>query len=161
MTAVGPMARSSLRPLLVGVLWGAALMTGLPKPAAAQRATDQTAMSVPRPTTAGGVPGLPQVLAPSDAARLRRIFDLQSRGDLAAAARESERLDDRRLMGHVLADRYLRPQASPSAPEVQSWRAKYAGHPEAQQVHELLGRLLPRGAALPAPPTPPEPLSPE
>ena len=31
MTAVGPMARSSLRPLLVGVLWGAALMTGPPE----------------------------------------------------------------------------------------------------------------------------------
>ena len=32
MTALGPMARSSLRPLLVGVLWGAALMTGGPRP---------------------------------------------------------------------------------------------------------------------------------
>ena len=104
MTALGPMARSSLRPLLVGVLWGAALMTGATSPAAAQRATDQTAMSVPRPATSGGVPGLPQVLAPSDAARLRRVFDLQSRGDPAAAAREADRLDDRRLMGHVLAD---------------------------------------------------------
>jgi soluble lytic murein transglycosylase len=161
MTAVGPMARSSLRPLLVGVLWGAALITGLPRPVSAQRATDQTAMSVPRPATSGGIPGLPQVLAPSDAARLRRVFDLQSRGDLAAATREAGRLDDRRLMGHVLADRYLRPEAAASAPEVQSWLAQYADHPEALRLHDLLGRLLPRGAALPAPPVPPEPLSPE
>ncbi|TDH64610.1 lytic transglycosylase domain-containing protein [Dankookia rubra] len=161
MPAVGPMARSSLRPLLAGVLWGAALMTGLPKPATAQRATDQTAMSVPRPAASGGVPGLPQVLAPSDATRLRRVFDLQSRGDPAAAAREADRLDDRRLMGHVLADRYLRAGASASAPEVQSWLAQYSDHPEAMRLHDLLGRLLPRGAALPAPPAPPEPLSPE
>ena len=73
MPAIGPMARSSLRPLLVGVLWGAALIGGGPTPAAEQRANDQTAMSVPRPATSGGVHGLPQVLAPSDAARLRRL----------------------------------------------------------------------------------------
>ena len=127
-------------------------MTGAPGPAAAQRANDQTAMSVPRPATSGGIPGLPQVLAPSDAARLRRVFDLQSRGDLAAAAREADRLDDRRLMGHVLADRYLRAEASTGAPEVQSWLAQYADHPGALRLHDLLGRLLPRGAALPAPP---------
>ncbi|TCZ61293.1 lytic transglycosylase domain-containing protein [Roseicella aquatilis] len=161
MPAIGPMARGALRPLLAGVLWGAALMAGGSPPAAAQRATDQTAMSVPRPAPPGGVPGLPQVLAPSDAARLRRIFDLQSRGDLAAATRESERLDDRRLMGHVLADRTLRPQASPGAPEVQSWLAHYADHPDALRLHDLLGRLMPRGAALPAPPAQAEALSPD
>jgi len=136
-------------------------MTGAPNPAAAQRANDQTAMSVPRPATSGGVPGLPQVLAPSDAARLRRVFDLQSRGELAAAAREADRLDDRRLLGHVLADRYLRPEASASVPEVQSWLAQYADHPDALRLHDLLGRLSPRGTALPAPPSPPEPLSPD
>ncbi|MFZ4408195.1 MAG: lytic transglycosylase domain-containing protein [Paracraurococcus sp.] len=101
------------------------------------------------------------MLAPSDAARLRRVFDLQSRGELAAAAREADRLDDRRLLGHVLADRYLRPEASASVPEVQSWLAQYADHPDALRLHDLLGRLSPRGTALPAPPSPPEPLSPD
>jgi hypothetical protein len=66
-------------------------------------------MSLPRPTLRNGVAGLPQVLAPSDAARLARVFELQARGDVATATREAERLDDRRLMGHVLADRWLRP----------------------------------------------------
>jgi soluble lytic murein transglycosylase-like protein len=155
------MARSALRPLIAGVLWGAALLSGSSDPAAAQRATDQTAMSVPRPAPNGGVAGLPQVLAPSDATRLRRIFDLQSRGDLAAAARESDRLGDRRLMGHILADRFLHPGASPMAAEVQAWLAQYADHPDAPRLHELLARLLPRGAALPTPPVPPEALSDE
>jgi soluble lytic murein transglycosylase-like protein len=104
---------------------------------------------------------LPQVLAPSDAARLRRIFEHQSRGDMAAARRESDRLEDHRLLGHVLADRWLRatPAASPAAAEVQGWLAQYADHPDAPQVHALLAELLPRGAALPAPPDQPEPLS--
>ena len=162
MRAIGPMARRALRPLLCGVLWGAALSLGAATPAAAQRATtDQTAMSVPRPPAQGGIQGLPQVLAPSDAARLRRIFDLQSRGELAAAARETERLEDRRLLGHVLADRWLRSGARPTVAEVQVWLALHADHPDAQRLFELLGQLLPRGAALPSPPPTPDTLSPD
>jgi soluble lytic murein transglycosylase len=170
MRAISPMARSTLRPLLRRVLWGTALMAGFASPAWAQRAPDlssnlspfgQTAMSVPRPAQ-GGVAGLPQVLAPSDAARLRRIFEHQSRGDLAAAMHESDRLEDRRLLGHVLADRWLRRGAArPRATEVQGWLAQYADHPEAPKLHALLAELLPRGAPLPAPPATPEPLSPD
>ena len=52
--------------------------------------------------------GLPEPLAASDAARLRRIFDFQARGDAASAGVETEFLQDRRLVGHVLADRWLR-----------------------------------------------------
>lgn len=155
------MARRHLSPLLGGMIMGATLWMGVQAPAAAQRADDQTAMSVPRPNSSGGVPGLPQVLAPSDAARLRRVFDLQSRGDLAAAAREAERMDDRRLMGHVLADRYLRPGAEPRADDLLVWLAHYADHPEAPNIHALLARRLPRGVPMPAAPTGPEPLPPD
>jgi len=161
MPANVPMARDTLRPLLRGVLWGAALLAGATIPAAAQRVTDQSAMSVPRPASGGGVPGLPQVLAPSDAARLRRIFDLQARGDLAQATRDCALVEDRRLMGHVLADRWQRPAGAPQAPEVQGWLAQYADHPDARRLHDMLGTLLPRGAALPAPPNQAEPLAPE
>ncbi|GGC57346.1 lytic transglycosylase [Siccirubricoccus deserti] len=161
------MARGALRPLLARVLVGAALLAAASAPSAAQRAIDpgpygQTAMSLSRPTPKGGVAGLPQVLAPSDAARLRRIFDLQRRGDLATAARETERLEDQRLLGHVLADRWLRPGGGhATAPEVQAWLAAHADHPEAPELHALLGRLLPRGAPLPAPPPVGEALSPD
>ncbi len=155
------MAPRTLRPLLSGMMLGATLWLGAQVPAQAQRADDQTAMSVPRPSTSGAVPGLPQVLAPSDAARLRRVFDLQSRGDLAAAARETERLDDRRLMGHILADRYARPDAEPSPELLQAWLTQYADHPDAPALHQLLARRMPRGATLPAPPPEPVPLPPE
>ncbi len=74
------MARSSRTPVLGSLLLGAALWTGSgPSPAAAQnRASDQTAtrelgLAIARPDT---MPGLPTPLAPSEAARLRRIFDL-------------------------------------------------------------------------------------
>jgi soluble lytic murein transglycosylase-like protein len=152
------MAPRSLRPLLGGMMLGATLWLGAQVPAMAQRADEQTAMSLPRPATSGAVPGLPQVLAPSDAARLRRVFELQAKGELNAAARETERLDDRRLMGHVLADRYQRPAGEPSAGQLQLWLTHYADLPDAPAIHALLLARLPRGAAAPAPPPEPEPL---
>ncbi len=155
------MAPRTLRPLLSGMMLGATLWLGAQVPALAQRADDQTAMSLPRPSTSGAMPGLPQVLAPSDAARLRRVFELQAKGELPAAARESERLEDKRLLGHVLADRYLRPAAAPNAAQLQLWLASYSDHPDAAALHELLGKRLPRNASLPPAPAEPEPLAPE
>jgi soluble lytic murein transglycosylase-like protein len=131
-------------------LVGATMMAGAQVPAFGQRA-DQTAMSVPRPAVQGGVAGFPQPLAPSDATRLRRIFELQSRGENALAVREIERLDDRRLVGHVLADRWLRGH-EPPLPELLSWLTDYADHPDAPRIHAMLVRRAPRGMALPPAP---------
>ncbi|WP_237216903.1 lytic transglycosylase domain-containing protein [Falsiroseomonas oryziterrae] len=105
-------------------------------------------MSVPRPVLQGGIAGFPQPLAPSDAARLRRIFDLQARGEATAAARETERLEDRRLIGHVLADRWLRGHDA-AVPDLIAWLGAHADHPDAPAIHALLVRKAPRGAALP------------
>ncbi|TCH99781.1 lytic transglycosylase domain-containing protein [Roseococcus sp. SYP-B2431] len=73
---------------------------------------------------------------------------------MATAVRESERLDDRRLMGHLLADRYLRGQ--PTVYELQAWLADFSDLPDAPAVHEALVARLPRGAAAPPPPSQPE-----
>ncbi|MGG5823368.1 transglycosylase SLT domain-containing protein [Falsiroseomonas sp. HW251] len=94
---------------------------------------------------------MPQPLAPSDAARLHRIFELQSRGEMAAAAREAERLDDRRLMGHVLADRWLRGH-DPGVAELLAWFGDHADHPDAPALHALLVRKAPAGTMLPPAP---------
>ncbi len=151
----------ALRPriLAFGLGCAASLWGGAQVPAQAQRAGEtaplERAMSVPRPTLSAGVAGLPQPLAPSDAMRLSRIFGLQERGDFAAAQAEAERLEDRRLMGHVLADRWRRAGApEPSAPELYAWLAEYADHPDAGFLHALLRRRLPRNA--PHPPAPPD-----
>src|SRR5215472_2783866 len=54
---------------------------------------------------------MPQPLPPRLATRIRRIFALQSAGDMTAAERESSRLPldtplRRAMLGHILADRY-------------------------------------------------------
>lgn len=143
-------AFSIRRPALL-LLVGVTMMVGAQVPAFGQRA-DQTAMSVPRPTIRGGIAGFPQPVAPSDAARLRRIFDLQARGEMAAAAREADRLDDRRLIGHVLADRWQRGTAA-SVAELTAWLTSHADHPDAPAIHALLVRRAPRGTQLPAAPS--------
>lgn len=138
-----------LRP---GLLAGFLLLGAGLAPATAQRATEQAAPSQARTRTQQA--GLPQPLSAADAARLRRAFEAQARGDVATAVRESERLDDRRLMGHLLADRYLR--GEPSVYELQAWLADFSDLPDAPAIHEALVNRLPRGAAAPPPPSQPE-----
>ncbi|GAA0604748.1 lytic transglycosylase domain-containing protein [Craurococcus roseus] len=180
------MARRSKRPLLGGIVLGAVTCAGIGVLAAAQRADNQTeraraaaqapaaaqaaplqqtALSLPRPPAPGNggaaVNGLPTVLHPSEASRLRRAFELQAAGDFAAAARETERLEDKRLFGQVLAHRWLQPGAQPTAADLQAWLARHGDHPDAPRLHALLVRLLPRGADLPPAPVQPEALSPD
>lgn len=147
------MARA-LPAILVGFFcFGAGLA-----PATAQRAQDQTAPSQVRTRTAAApaaIPALPQPMGQADAARMRRAFEAQARGDIAAAIREAERLDDRRLMGHLLADRHMR--GDPSVHELQAWLGDFADLPDAPALHEALIRRLPRGASAPPPPSQPDP----
>jgi len=138
-----------LRP---GLLAGFLLLGAGLAPATAQRANEQAAPSQARARTQTA--GLPQPLSAADAARLRRAFTAQARGDMAASVRESERLDDRRLMGHLLADRYLR--GEPTLYELQAWLADFSDLPDAPLIHETLVGRLPRGAAAPPPPSQPE-----
>src|SRR5260370_15289443 len=100
-------------PAARAMIAGVALLAGM----SAQRAMaqtsngmDDTALAVPRVSPRGlsGV-ALPQPLALSDAARLRRIFALQASGNIPAALRETEALDSagpliNMMLGHVLAD---------------------------------------------------------
>ncbi len=158
MRAICPMALRS--PATLAVAIGAPLWLGAPLPAAAQRA-DQTASGAPRQAVGTtGTAGLPRPLAAADAARLVRIFQFQAEGAHAAARREHEALRDRRLDGHVLADRWLGPRAeTPAAEDARAWLARHADHPDAPAIHALFTRIAPRGAALP--PAPEEAALPE
>jgi soluble lytic murein transglycosylase-like protein len=136
---------------------GAAFLAGAVAPAAhaQQNAAgngDETAMAIPRIATHSGGVAFPQPLAPSDAARIRRIFALQDRGDLAAAARETTSLTTQLLTGSILSDRYLGRFERSTAEELTAWLDQYADQPDAPAIHALLLRRLPKGQ--PAPPAP-------
>ncbi|MDP6474294.1 MAG: lytic transglycosylase domain-containing protein [Alphaproteobacteria bacterium] len=97
---------------------------------------------------------LPRLLGESDIKRYRRIFALQERGDLAAAAKIIATLDDRILMGHVLAQKYLHPTAHRSKfSELKPWLAEYGDHPDARRLYRLAMKRKPAGAKPPKRPS--------
>lgn len=150
MRAFPPMAPSRTLPLLALVL--APLWFGTPVPAMAQRASQTAALPTPvlRGSASANLP-----LGATDAAALRNVFALHAAKDWASAEQASAQLTDRRLEGHVLADRWLNPAApKPDQEQLQDWLARFADHPDAPAIHALLRRTAPRGANLPAAPAP-------
>ncbi len=125
---------------------GAAIIAGsLPagNPRAASLSED-TAFANPRIGSGLAGADLPEPLAPSDAARLRRVFALQAAGRLAAADAELAETPDPLLNGHLLAQRYLGRFTLAPAADLATWLRRYPDHPDASAVHALLlTRLAP------------------
>ena len=70
-------------------------------------APEDTALAIPRISMGGTLRvALPQPLAPSEAARIRRIFALQAKNDIPAALAECEQMSSTLLLPDILADRY-------------------------------------------------------
>lgn len=93
---------------------------------------------------------LPPVLSEHDRERYRQIFALQEKGKLSAAAKIIAKLDNRILMGHVLAQKYLHPTAHRSKfKELKPWLEKYADHPDAMRLYKLALHRRPAGAKRP------------
>ena len=156
-------------PAAPALAFGVAVLAAMAVPKAfgqAPHSTEDTAMAVPRIPAPNGLRrdgiALLQPLAPSEAARLRRLFALQARGDIAEAVRHSLDWDAEApvhngLLGHLLADRHLGPHTRTPATDLQDWLARWgaagtAGLPDAPAIHALLKRRLPARAALPPPP---------
>ena len=103
------------------------------------------------PATAGGIP---RPLTLLDTGRYKEIFRLQVDGDWQAADSLIDSLGDLRLLGHVLAQRYLHPTKYKSSyPELRDWLAKYADLPEAPSIYRLAVARQPKGEKPPAVPT--------
>ncbi|MFN7305459.1 MAG: transglycosylase SLT domain-containing protein, partial [Acetobacteraceae bacterium] len=93
-------------------------------------------------------------LAVVDAEQIKQVFAFHAARDWAAAERATAALTDRRLDGHILADRWLNPAAPrPDQEALRDWLARFADHADAPAIHALLRRAAPRGASLPAVPT--------
>lgn len=115
-------------------------------PALAQSA--ETA-SIPR-FAPSGPSGQLRVISVQDERLYREIFRLQEIGDWTSADRLIGRLGDRRLMGHVLYQRYMHPTAYRSEfRELKSWMAAYADHPGADRIHALAMKRRPADATAP------------
>ncbi len=82
-----------------------------------------------------------------DAARYAHIFAFQDTGDFTRADAEIAKLDDGRLMGHVLYQRFMHPSYSARYDELAEWMRRYGDHPGAQKIYDLALKRQPSGAA--------------
>lgn len=102
----------------------------------------------PQPPMSAAAPDdLPQVLSDADARRYRRIFSLSQAGAWDQADALIAELDNRILVGHALAERYLHPTAyyTPFR-ELRAWLKRYHDHPRAHRLHDLAIRRQPADA---------------
>ncbi len=96
---------------------------------------------------------LPSILRIGDVERYRRILELQEGGHWGPADREIKRLDDKLLLGHVMAQRYLHPTRYRSRyTELRGWMKLYADHPQARRIYRLAMKRKPRKARAPTRP---------
>ncbi len=113
----------------------------------------ETALVGPATFLIPGIGTVEGVLSTADAARYKRIFKLHENGDWRSAQPIIKRLNDRRLMGHVLALKYLHPTKYRSRfTELRDWLQDYADHPQARRIHRLAVLRQPKGVRAPAPP---------
>lgn len=69
---------------------------------------------------------------------------------MGGASRLMAQLTDQRLLGHVLAQRYLHPSAYRSSyDELKRWLDQYADHPQAPSIYALALRKRAKGGAAP------------
>lgn len=150
-----PMARAFLAgaALLAGAHTRTALAEGPDTP-------DEVAFAIPRlPSPDDGPVALPQPFSASDARRIRRVFALQDAGDIPAALAVTARVTDPALLGHILADRYLRPDGASDPAALAAWLVDYPELPDAPAVFARYAAVVPRGTTLPPAPAATPPLA--
>ena len=92
---------------------------------------------------------LPAVLQTADVIRYRAIFAAQADGHWAEADRLIARLDNKLLLGHVQAQRFLHPRYRSKYQELATWLKVYGDHPDAQRIHALALKRKPASLAAP------------
>ena len=80
---------------------------------------------------------LPQPLSAEDAARYRRVMQLQNAGEWAAADHELAKVGDALLKGHMLVRRFLAAGSHARYQDLRAWMADYADLPEAEAIYHL------------------------
>ncbi len=104
-------------------------------------------MVAPSWGAAGQTAGLPRVLSPSDVVLYRQMFLLGDAGQWSQVDALAPKLEDRLLLGHVMAQRYLHRVYRSQYAELSAWLASHADHPDAETIYKLALGRAPAGDA--------------
>ncbi len=138
------MLRSTLLPTLV-TLTLAMAAPALAEPASSDGSHGDNMVAALMNGAAGRIGrevAIPHVLTDADETAYQHAFDLEERGQWAAADREIVHLRDQSLVGHILAHRYLSDGYRAKAEELKAWMAHYGQLPEAGDVYALASKRL-------------------
>ena len=78
---------------------------------------------------------LPNILGKKDIALYQEIFAAQKTFDYTTADAAIAKLDNKLLLGHALAERYLNRHVSATADQLAAWLKNYSDHPEAPEIY--------------------------
>lgn len=109
--------------------------------------------AVPPNAIPGTTLDLPRPLAAADVDQYKKIFQYQRVDDWAAADQAIRGLKDRRLLGHILAERYLHKNYKTTYSELATWLAEYGDHADAPSLYRMALKRQPKGAKPPTKPT--------
>ncbi|MDB5359619.1 MAG: lytic transglycosylase protein [Rhodospirillales bacterium] len=125
-------------------------VAAIPSAASAAGVVQTAALPVNPPIDPNLVQSLPALLGDMDASRYAAIFALQDEANWKAADEQIAALQDRSLLGTVLAQRYLSAKYKTSFVEARDWLGTYADLPEARAIWALAKKRSP-GKPLPSP----------
>ncbi|MGB0718947.1 MAG: lytic transglycosylase domain-containing protein [Bdellovibrionales bacterium] len=99
-----------------------------------------------KPDHADAAPRNDNDLTQKDIKTYAAVFAAQDSGDFKQAESLVKTLDNRRLLGHVLYQRYMHPAYNSGFDELKNWLDRYNDHPGAQQIYTLAQRKNPKGS---------------
>jgi soluble lytic murein transglycosylase len=128
----------------------------------AQNCESSGALPIVAQGSTAPVPGISHLLAdalagmryglnPRDLDLYHRAFAAVDSADWAKVESTALHIEDRRLVGHVLATRYLSPSSDVPFADLRAWMDVYADLPEADDIYRLALTQKPRNASLPLP----------
>lgn len=85
------------------------------------------------------------LLPGSEADMYRGVFSAQENGDFKTANKALEKLEDPRLLGHVLFQRYMHANYKTSFDELRRWLESFGDHPGADRIYRLANSRRPKG----------------
>ncbi len=92
---------------------------------------------------------LPSQLSAQDRERYAHIFSAQEAGRFGDADAAMRKLDNKLLLGHVWAQRYLHADYRSDIPQLESWLKQYKDHPQAVRILRLLRKKQIESGVLP------------
>ncbi|MSP83557.1 MAG: lytic transglycosylase domain-containing protein [Alphaproteobacteria bacterium] len=134
--------------VLLAVVWGQTLAAR-----AEEAGEDSLTIAARLEGDGSDLKPLPRLLGEADAVRYARIFTLQEKGLWSDVDSLISGLQNRVLMGYVLAQRFLHPDQYVSTyAELAAWLDRYADLPDAEHIYRLALKRKPAGVAAPAKP---------